>query len=707
MRKRRFNKTIEYPWSTTILASITIVFISYLVFSNILNKYPPHIAQFIYALNPVYYLKHLNFPTVLSNLKEILFLLIFVYASISTGKILSYLHLLPYQNISVIYLLGIFINSFIVVVTGFLGYISKDLYIFIIFCESAAGIYLILKREFKFDISFKSDFKDNKMLFIASFFVLMMSFVAALSPEIFYDSLNYHLAAPNWWIIEKKIVDMPSHMYYKLPLSHSLIYAFSLSVFGEQNPPLVNFITLFFFALFIAYGFRDFISPKTSLNAGFIFISIFHVFISSQSATGDILPSFAGVVCLRMLIDGVSSGKTKFIFWAGVSCGFAFSSKYNTAFATLPFFLLYLYLRLKQKTNLKMLFREIFVFAAGFLIFSAPWMIKNFIKYSNPLFPFAHPLFSRSTPPDELQRIKGFINEARQFEEINFKDWLTLPFDISCGKIANSELFLPLFIIILPLGFFNRNKNLFIRYLWACFWASYLIWSLSTTYIRHFLPSLFIISVISAYYITQAFEGYLKQIIKMAYIFTMFLNTVYLTNYFTLERRFEPVFGFITKDEFLSKSRIRYPYPSYSIYKYINENLPHDSKILIFGDSRAFYLKLPYQIASVFDKHPLIEITESSKDEDEIYERLKKVGITHIFLNLAEGYRIKTYGNHYFDKKDFEKFDRFFKKHLIVENEIEEKKNNQISQKLILYMIVERNMTSSFNYFNYFVKPDV
>ncbi len=706
-KKNKVVDDIKYSSFTNIVGSIFLIIISYFVFSNILKRYPADILQFLYALNPIYYLKHLNLSTILTNLKEIFFLFIFVYASISVGKFFSYIGFLPYKNISIAYLVGVFLNSIIMLITGFLGYISKNFYIFVITFESIVGVYLILKKEFKFDISLKDDIKQNKMTFVVFLYISLLSLIGALSPEIFYDSLNYHLGAANWWLIEGKIVDMPSHMFYKLPLSHSLIYAFSLSVFGEQTPLLINFITLVFMALFIAYGFRDFISQKTSITAAFIFISIFHVFISAQSATADILSSFASIVCFRMLLDGAvtNTNNLKFLLWAGISCGFAFSSKYNTSFITLPFVLLYIYLRIKHNHSFKKLSKELFIFLAGFFIFSAPWMIKNLKHYSNPLFPFAHSLFSPSTSPYELERIKGFINEVKQFEKINLKQWLTLPIDISLGKIPNSELFLPLFIIILPTAFLNKKKNLFIKYLWICFGVSYLMWSLTTTYIRHFFSSFSVISILTAYYINEAFKNSLKQIIKAIYLLAMFLNTVYLTNYFTLERRFEPVFGFITREEYLSKSRMRYPYPSYSMYRYINNNLPADSKILIFGDSRSFYLTLHHQTASVFDKHPLIEVVEESKDGEEIYKRLKKAGFTHILLNLAEGYRTKAYGNCYFNLEDFKKFDDFFKNHIMVENEIEEKKGNQIVQKIILYTIVEKNISQPFNYFSYFIAP--
>lgn len=490
-------------------------------------------------------------------------------------------------------------------------------------------------------------------------------------------------------------------MYYKLPLSHSLIYAMTLSVFSEQTPLLINFSTLLFFLFFIINGFRSYINIKTSIISAFIFLSIFHVYVSSQSATGDIISSFAAAIAFKMILNYIEQNDFTNLVWAGVFSGFAFSSKYNTAFITLGFVLILLYKRIKEKEQVNLIIKEILLFSIGFLIFTTPWMIKNLIKNSNPLFPFAHNFFCNSCTKDDIERVKGFINEVKQFDKFNLTLWLKLPFLISIGKIPNSELFLPIFLIILPLAIFNKKKNEFINMLWFLFIFSYILWSTSTTYIRHFFSSFFVISILTGYYINEAFDGFAKYIIKVVFFITMFINTILLFNYFTLEKRYEPVFGMTTRDEYLSKSRMRYPYPSYSMYKYINENLTKDEKILIFGDSRTFYLKIPHETASVFDIHPLVKISEEVKNGDEIYLKLKEMGFTHIMLNLPEGYRTRIYGNHYFTKTGFKKFDDFFKNHLLIENEIEEKDGT----KLILYIIVEKNMTSKPNYFTYFIHP--
>ncbi|MCX7641470.1 MAG: glycosyltransferase family 39 protein [Elusimicrobiales bacterium] len=704
-KKRGEEKRVLYNYKTKIFLTILPIIVFYLVLSEILNYYPPNFTIFISALNPFMYLKNIKFNIVLYNLKEIFYILTFLSATISIGKFLEKVGAINKYPIYIIYAIGTIFNCFIALITGFLGLISQSIYIFIISFEIMIGIYLMLKKDFRIKNNLKFNLKGTKIHLYLTLFILSLIFINSLSPEIFYDSLNYHLAAPNWWIINGKISDMPNHMYYKLPLTYALNYLIPLTVFGEQTPLLVNFITFLFFIVFIIYGFQEYLTPKTSIMAGFIFASIFHVYITAQSATADIFSSFIAALVLKMFTQYYNTNSVKDILLAGIFAGVAFSSKYNTAFITLSFLLIFIYDRYKSKIIYKKIIFEILIFSIGFMLFFLPWAIKNFINYSNPIFPFLHEHFCNSCSNSEIYRIKGFIKEVKQFDEMSIIEWLKTPFLVSIGKIPNSEFFLPLFFIILPLGIFNKKNNFLIQRLSISFVFSYIAWSTSTTYIRHFFPSFFIMSILAAYYINEAFDGVISSVLKIIFAIVMFINTIWLVNYFAIEKRYEPVFGFITKEEYLSKSRMRYPYPSYPMYDYINKNLSKEDKILIFGDSRTFYLKIPHETASVFDIHPLVEISEKSKNGDEIYKKLKNMGFTHIMVNLAEGYRIKSYGNHYFSKTAYEKFDDFFKNHLIVENEWQEIDKNKINQKIILYLIVEKNMVKDFNYFQYFIQP--
>lgn len=699
MKKRESKKEEIYTTKERIIISLTAISLALWIIPTIITKYHPDFSLFLSTLNPFVYLSSLKVRIIFSHLKEIFFLLVFLFSTISAGKMLERVMLFKELDISLLYGAGLIFNSFIVLVTGFLGYISKDIYLGIIVAEAVGGIYLLIKKDFK--INYENSSKRSFFLSAGSILLLLLSFIVSLSPEIFYDSLNYHLSAPNYWIINSKISDMPAHIYHKLPLNHSLIYTMVLTIFSEQTPLLVNFSTFIFFLLFIIHSFKRYLNPHTLLTAAFIFLSIFHVYVMTQSAGGDIISSFTAALAFKMILNYLEKEQKIDLIWAGIFSGFAFCSKYNTAFVTLSFFFILLYKQIKNRKSFSRIFKEVLFFSIGFLIFTTPWLVKNLIKNSNPLFPFAHEIFCRRCQSDEIKRAKALIDEIKQNEGLNVISWIKLPYLVSVGRIANSELFLPLFLIILPLAVFNKRKNEFITLLWFSFIFSYLLWSTSTTYIRHFFSSYFIISILAAYYINDAFDGFARSIIKMIFAITMFINTILLVDFFAIEKRYEPVFGMITKDEYLSTSRMRYPYPSYSMYKYINENLTMQDKILIFGDSRTFYLKIPHETASVFDLHPLVKLSQESKDGDEIYLKLKEKGFTHIMLNLTEGYRTKVYGNLYFSPEEFKRFDDFFKKHLLVEKEIEEKDKT----KIILYLLVERKMVYEVNYFSYFIRP--
>jgi hypothetical protein len=110
-------------------------------------------------------------------------------------------------------------------------------------------------------------------------------------------------------------------------------------------------------------------------------------------------------------------------------------------------------------------------------------------------------------------------------------------------------------------------------------------------------------------------------------------------------------------------------------------------------------MKRKFESSSVFDRNPLIDITMTSKNGEEIYEKIKKMGYTHILANIAEIIRInKGYKIFYWSDKDLKKFDDFYNNHLEIEKDFESIKDQKLYAKSILYKIVEKKKKNEPNY---------
>jgi hypothetical protein len=78
----------------------------------------------------------------------------------------------------------------------------------------------------------------------------------------------------------------------------------------------------------------------------------------------------------------------------------------------------------------------------------------------------------------------------------------------------------------------------------------------------------------------------------------------------------------------------------------IAAGLPKGSKIMLVGEARAFYFPPGIVYATAFDPNPLaVAINASKGDPQELLRRLRAAGVTHIWVNWAEMWRLAaTYG---------------------------------------------------------------
>lgn len=677
------------------ISVILFFFISYFTLKEYLLKFPFDLSIFLELINPLNYFS----INVLSNISyiflELLKLLLFFLSTIGYGRL--FLKILKIDDTKnnlflLSYLMGLGVISIFTLITGIFSLINKNLYLVFLFSGVSLWIYNYYKSGFQCEFSIKNEFKSNIFYSIIFIIIASVNLLQSLSPEIFYDTLVYHLGVPNYWLINRSISDLPYNIYSKLALNHSLIYLFSLTSFGGNLAQLVNFLTSIFSFFSIVYFFQKYFQKNTTFLAAIVFYSIFHVAQSSQSAASDIIAFIFTVASFYTMLRSLEANNKSFMFLFGLFSGFAFGTKYNTAFIIISELLIYVYVSVKEKQmSYRKIFSSLFIFSSGFLIFTSFWFIKNTIYYSNPIYPFAYKLFNKNISPLVAAKIDNLMAEISQSHKFNLLTWLKLPFLISTGQIINSEFFTPIFLMILPLGIFIKETNKIVKYLITLFLFSYLMWSLSSTTIRHLFSAYFSISLVVAYYINEVYYGWFKRVLNFSLFLTILFSINWIFYLVKTEERYKVVMGDVKKDDYLSISHPRYPNPSYNLINYINENLDEKSKVLFVAEPKSYYMTKKFEASSVFDTNPLIDIVMDSSNSTDIYKKLRDMGFTHILINIAEVIRInKDYNLFYWKENDLLKFNDFFEKHLQVEKEYERIINNKIAEKSILYKIVDK-----------------
>lgn len=502
----------------------------------------------------------------------------------------------------------------------------------------------------------KKEFSDIKIFFfvLVLFFLIsvLVNFIGSLTPEIFYDSLLYHLGLPKLYLINHKIFNVQENLFSNYPSLGEMLYTLAISVQGDEFGKLINFSVSILCAVVIYLISRKLFNRKT----GILSVAIFYItpIVSTLSwTTGvDLFVVFFVLLSLYAFISNLSS------YTVGIFAGLALSCKLTAVFFIPAFFILYIIKKVKLN--------EILIFVIIIFVMISPWLIKNVIYTGNPVFPHLRNLFGGPVLNEDSFKI--LISELKSIKIRNVLDFFMFPWNLTLNVPAFGRYMIgPMFLFLIPLTFiqnrFKQSHNL--KHISLFFLVAFILWIITTNLSRYFLPGLAILSIILAYSCERVFnsKNILKYILFAGISVLLLINTCwsfYLLNFYF--KPFGVVTGLQSREEYLYEK----PYQNYYVvFKYINENLPDGSKILFVGETRGFHSQKNFVTSTVFNINPFIKLLKTCKNSEEIYKNLKNKGFTHILINFSEIRRINsTYKIFNLTSDEIKLFEDFRKKYM-------------------------------------------
>jgi Na+-transporting methylmalonyl-CoA/oxaloacetate decarboxylase gamma subunit len=370
---------------------------------------------------------------------------------------------------------------------------------------------------------------------------------------------------------------------------------------------------------------------------------------------------------------------------SAISCGLALGTKYNGLVVLLILTLLipFVYIN-KSKTKLNpqdtaisgpivriqlkaLGFGVIFVFIA-LLVFS-PWMIRNYIWTSNPIYPLYHQIFNRDQavpaesqaerqlpePDADIQlqsRAKstpwGSLAMRRVVYGESWWEIALIPVRIFFqGQDGNPKHFdgkLSPFLFLLPFfaffqvngkaGAVNTEKKIFIFFALLFVLYTFCTTSIRIRYIAPIIPPLVILSIFGFHNMVSAMANRWKTrppwFTKTLILFTggtvLSVNAIYMVQQFNYVQPITYLSGKMSRDAYIAKYR-----PEYSIYQYANLNLPENAKIMgLFLGNRRYYSDREL----IFGQKEFQETIRRSKTPDMLIKELRQKGYTHIMVRF-------------------------------------------------------------------------
>ena len=506
--------------------------------------------------------------------------------------------------------------------------------------------------------------------------------ILAFVPPVSKDALVHHLVVPKLYIKHGGMYEIPSMVFSYYPMNLNMLYLISLYFGNDIVPKFIHFSFALLTAWLIFNYLRRRINAIYALFGVIFFLSIPIIIKLSITVYVDLGLIFFSTASLLLLLKWIEKGfSLKLLILSAFFCGLAVGTKYNglVTLFLLTFFVPFLYLRYRQGKNPNFIkaagYGILFLFIA--FIFFSPWMIRNYLWTNNPIFPLYNHWFNPQDVTDR-QSIGLFAYRSLVYHEtwwqiallpvsifFQGQDGIPQYFD---GRLNPFLFFLPFFAfygIRRDPAIIRNEKKIMLSFVVLFFAFAFFSSSLRIRYISPVIPPLVILSIFGCRKMIEAirkFNPRSARIIGLAIIFVilsfaLWLNANYILHQYKYVNPFNYLDGTLTRDEYIEKYRFEYP-----TLRYINKNLPEDTRILfIFLGNRGYYCNREYIFDMNNNKSILRQFLKMSDSAEDLLLRLKRMEITHLLISYNIFNRWKKNS---FTIKEQELLKRFFEKHV-------------------------------------------
>jgi len=344
------------------------------------------------------------------------------------------------------------------------------------------------------------------------------------------------------------------------------------------------------------------------------------IFTQATYAYVDLASMFFTFMGVYSFFLWFSTGSKHWIVLVGVFCGVAMGVKYLGVYTCITLMVgLLVAMFCTKKLGFYEGIKIILIFAGVAIVVAMPWYIRSFIVVGNPVYPFMHEIFGGAGWKSEFAPIgigMGFVKYV-------FASWNLTMYPGSYG--GEESQIGPVFIAIIPALLIIKKVETHLRYLILFSLTFFVLWLLGYQAVRYLTPTIPLMSLGLVFIykeIVNLNSAFFSRLVVLFVLVCLGFNAC-LSIYYNRDKILV-AFGVQSKDAYL-----RHNERSYSISKYVNNNLPVDSQILALAP-RIFYLDRPsFREALVWR---VSHYDEENNTEDEVVNWFKAEGFTHVLV---------------------------------------------------------------------------
>jgi 4-amino-4-deoxy-L-arabinose transferase-like glycosyltransferase len=415
------------------------------------------------------------------------------------------------------------------------------------------------------------------LIFLLLLIQVLINFLGALSPELSFDALWYHLTPPKLYVQYQQIFHLPGWLLSvsSLPRLTEMFYTAALTFGNEIWAKLIHFL----FGLGCLWALfnllKRYFSVRITLLGVLTFYTMLIVGWQSTVAYVDLTWTFFEILALDSFLRWYEEKKESFLNQSAILMGLAIATKI-LAFASL-FGYLVMILILRRRDWLKSCLK--FGFLA--LLVVSPWLILSWVNVGNPFFPFLG-------SPNDVRAVNvqpstyWFVSKI-----VNF------PFLLWQATFSPDDIISPIYLLFLPLVLLIiwKQKPSFKIVGLYCLLGSFLVPIESNRYLLPYLAAL-TLPLLTIFSYSWQKKKLLTNVFIIIIILSVLLNLG--SRGLATQKFISYLLGQETKAEFLTKN-LNFSFGDfYDVDGYFKDNIQPQDLVLIYGIHNLYYVDFPY-----------------------------------------------------------------------------------------------------------------
>ena len=481
--------------------------------------------------------------------------------------------------------------------------------------------------------------------------VMVGNFLPAFEPEWFYDSLVYHLAVPEQWIVEHKVCRLAHTFFSNFPFLQEMQYTFFLAIGEDVAPKFLHWAQ----GSLAAWGCYALARPLLGVTGGLLAAAVFvsqptmrflhHITMVELGMTwSGILATLAFARAMRWVkASAAEPAALAWLFVAGWFFGFAQGTKYIGIWASGLMLGWWALARLRRAVSGRQLVRELTVPVAWASVWTGVWLAKNWLIVGDPFFPFLHKVFPALGWDSGLYATWMGDNVKYGTGHGSLRNWLLMPAMASID-IADFGTFTlnPFLLLFLPCLFLIPGVPEMIRFLAISTGVTFVLWATSSQQTRFLFPVMTQGSVAIAFVAARLGRGrwLARGVVTLAAAWVLLIGAWgEVHNRFSNNALVPYMTGHLDR---LGLLRLGVQY--YETVEKASSVIENGNRVLFVSGDESFYLKRRRICNSIYDRSTLGELAQHAATPADLRRALARLKVTHLINYEARGEEYSRYG---------------------------------------------------------------